>query len=170
MWKTPRDRTARAAAASEALTRLLNETLLPIRKVYGMYGRIQIAVEDVTPRDLTVRARTKTDVRPDELARDVRNAVLNYLGDALPCERFRFLLYYPDRNVVRREYLLPYLASARFAGILPSRAILVEQHAAAARREFRPRIRAAWDELVAAWSEQRGGEVSRSEEADRPSA
>lgn len=135
-----------------------------------MFGLIQIAVDDVTPRDLTVRAWTRRDVRPDDLARNVRNAVLNYLADCLPCERFRFLFLDPDRNVVRREYLLPYRRAARFAGMLPSSAIIIEENVAPHRREFGPRIREAWGELLAAWSAETDGGLSRSEGADRPPA
>lgn len=160
----------RGAAASEALVALLNEILFPIRKVCGMFGQIRIAVDDVAPRDLTVRARTRRDVRPDELARNVRNAVLNHLADRPPCERFRFLFLDPDRNVVRREYLLPYRRAARFAGMLPSSAMVIEENVAPHRREFGPRIREAWAGPLAAWSVEPDGGLSRSEGADRPPA
>jgi hypothetical protein len=155
------------AAASEELATLLNEILFPIRKGFGMYLQIQIRVEDVTPRDLTVQAWTRKDIPPKELAHNVRNALLNYLRDCLPCERFRFLLLYPDRRTVRREYLLPFAKIARFAGMLRSQAVLIEQNVDPVRREFCPRIRAAWARLLEAWSEECEKGAGRSDGADR---
>ncbi|GIV01087.1 MAG: hypothetical protein KatS3mg014_2702 [Actinomycetota bacterium] len=147
------ERSEAAAAASRELVSLLNEFLFPIRKGYGMYLQIQIAVEDVTPRDLTVRAWTRKDIPPRELADDIRHAFVNYLTDCVPCERFRFLLLDPDRKTVRREYLLPYARLFGLSGYLRSRAIIIEENVAPRRREFRPRIRAAWERLLEAWDE-----------------
>ncbi len=151
------ERTSAAAESSQELVRLINEVTIPIRKPFGMFGQIQIAVADVTPEELVVRVWTRRSVRAEELARNVRNAFLNYLHDAVPCPWFRFRLIHPDDRVsylerVLRDIRLPYVKELRYPSLLRSSVILIEENVAPERGRFRPLLREAWERLLEAWA------------------
>lgn len=148
-----------AVRASEELVRLINEVTIPIRKLYGMAGLIQIAAVDVTPDEMTVRVWTRRSIDPDKLAPNIRNAFLNYLVDSVPCEWFRCRFVDPDDpERCLQEIRLPYARMARRAGLLGSSVILIEPNVAPKRQAFRARLLAAWRRLLEAWPPGTGPE------------
>ncbi len=130
--------------AHDELLELLHEATLRIRKSFGMYGQIGIEIQDVTPVRLTVAISTRKPLDGPGLVKSVRNAILNWLQDLLPVERFVAVYDNPERGVVREFHDLPYRSELAKGGSLPSSEILVEEHAGPAREELRPRFRAAW--------------------------
>ena len=130
--------------AREALLVLLRDATFRIRKNFGMYGQIRIKIQDVTPERLTVRISTRSALEGAWLAENVRNAVLNWLQDLLPVERFVAVYDNHERGISGEVYDLPYAQELPNAGALGSSEILIEQHAGPAREELRPRLREAW--------------------------
>ena len=130
--------------AREALLALLQDATLRIRKNFGMYGQIRIQIRDVTPERLTVTISTRNALEGAWLAENVRNAVLNWLQDLLPVERFVAIYDNQERGISGEVYDLPYAQELPNAGALRSSEILIEQHAGPAREELRPRFRKAW--------------------------
>jgi len=130
--------------AREALLALLQDATYRIRKNFGMYGQIRIQIRDVTPERLTVTISTRTALAGAWLAENVRNALLNWLQDLLPVERFVAIYDNQERGISGEVYDLPFAQELPNAGALESSEILIEQHAGPAREELRPRLREAW--------------------------
>jgi hypothetical protein len=128
----------------EELLALLEEATLRIRKNFGMYGQIRIEIRDITPERLTVGIVTLKPLDGAWLAENVRNAVLNWLQDLLPVERFTAVYDNADQRITGEVHDLPYASERPKAGRLKSSEILIEQHAGPAREELRPRFRDAW--------------------------
>jgi hypothetical protein len=130
--------------AREALLALLQDATHGTRKNFGMYGQIQIRIRDVTPERLTVTISTRNALEGAWLAENARNAVLNWLQDLLPVERFVAIYDNQERGISGEVYDLPYSQELPNAGALWSSQILIEQNAGPAREELRPRFREAW--------------------------
>jgi hypothetical protein len=130
--------------ARDELLALLWEATFGTRKNFGMYGQIQIQIRDVTPERLTVTISTRNALEGTWLAENVRNAVLNWLQDLLPVERFVAVYDNQERGISGEVYDLPYAQELPNAGALGSSQILIEQNAGPAREELRPRFREAW--------------------------
>jgi hypothetical protein len=109
-----------------------------------MYGQIRIEIRDVTPERLTSRITTRKPVEGYRLAENVRNAVLNWLQDMLPVERFVAVYDNPDQGISSEVHDLPYASELPAGGTLESSEILIEQHAGPAREKLRRRFRKAW--------------------------
>jgi hypothetical protein len=134
------------------LAKLLDEmSLHPIRKPYGMWGKIDVWFHDVTPDMLTVTVRTsKDDVDPARLALNVRNAVVSLLGDMVPCPKFRAVCSVSAQGIVDQEHVLDFFPAAQHRGETASQVILIEEHAEPHRAQYRPRVEALWNRIVAA--------------------
>ena len=134
--------------AREELMALLEESLFRTRKNFGMFGQIHISLKDVTTRWLTVGISTRHPFGGAAVATNVRNAVLNWLQDLLPVERFIAVYENPTLGISGEVYDLPYAEQLRAAGHLRSAEVLVEEIAGPAREELRERFRTAWQRFV----------------------
>ena len=132
---------------SEELSDLLNKgVLFQTRKQFGMHGQVQFQVTDVTPQLITVSISTRKGLKGSALAMDVRNAMLNFLQDMLPCSRFRALYSNEALGVSDTEYELPFFEGGE-TGVLESSQILIEENAGPARKAYRVRVEALWKSL-----------------------
>jgi len=118
------------------LARQLNDILLDIRKPFGMFGRTSWQVEEVGPDVLTVRIQAwPADVTVIYTATGVRNAMLNFLRDTVPCASFRAVFRKPGRSKAYRRVDLAFYAPG--ATDLPSQAIVIEENVEPHRRHWR---------------------------------
>ncbi len=134
--------------ARDELTALLGESLFRTRKNFGMFGQIHISIRDVTPQWLSVGISTSHSLEGASVALSVRNAVLNWLQDLLPVERFIVEYRNPTLGITGEVHDMPYADELPKAGQLRSAEILVEEIAGPAREELRPRFRVAWQRFV----------------------
>lgn len=130
------------------LLELLREATFRTSKNFGMFSQIQIGIEDVTPERLTVSIWTERPLDGAQVAANVRNAVLNWLRDMIPVERFVAVYDNPALGISGEIHDLPYAAKLPRAGTLKSSELLIEEHAGPAREELRPRFREAWARLL----------------------
>lgn len=135
--------------ARDQLMALLQEALFFTRKSFGMFGQIQVTIRDCTPERLEVGIRTRHELQGASVALNVRNAVLNFLQDLLPVQRFVVTYENPTLGISGEMHDLPYADALPQAGELPSSVILVPQNADPAREELRPRFREAWEGFIA---------------------
>lgn len=135
--------------AREQLMALLEEALFFTRKSFGMFGQIQITIHGLTPERLEVRIWTRHELDGASVALNVRNAVLNFLQDLLPVQRFVATYENPTLGISGEVHDLPYAEDLPQAGELPSSVILIPQNADPAREALRPRFREAWDRFIA---------------------
>jgi hypothetical protein len=134
--------------AKEDLTALLYESLFRTRKNFGMFGQIQISIRDATPRSLSVGVSTHHPLQGAAVAVNVRNAVLNWLQDLLPVERFIVVYENPTLGITDEVHDLAYAQDLAQAGHLSSSEILIGQHADPEREALRPRFREAWERFI----------------------
>ena len=134
--------------AKEDLIALLYESLYRTRKNFGMFGQIQISIRDVTPRSLSIGVSTHNPLEGTALAANVRNAVLNWLQDLLPIERFIVVYENPTLGIAGEVHYLPYAQDLAQAGHLSSSEILIGENADPEREALRPRFRAAWERFA----------------------
>jgi hypothetical protein len=123
-------------AVGAQVARQLNEILLGVRKSFGMYGRTSWAVEDVGPDLLTVRLdHWPRDVSVTRTATNVRNAMLNLLGDTIRCSRFHAVFRQPHRSRAYRHVELDFYPPN--APDLPSQLIVIEENVRPRREHWR---------------------------------
>lgn len=134
--------------AREDLVALLYEALHNTRKSFGMYGQIGITIEDITLGHLTVRIRTSHEWEGTQISYNVRNAVLQWLREMLPVQRFVAIYDNPTLGIEGEVHDLPYGEALPAADQLGSSVVLVEQNADPAREELRPRFAAAWQRFA----------------------
>lgn len=133
--------------AREELIELLNqEALFGMRKLFGMFGQIQVLVTDVTPERLTVSIWTRHELEGAPLARNVRNAVMSWLRDLVPVLEFRAVYDNPDLGIMGEVHDLPYGEALSSRG-LGSSAIANEQVVGPEREKLRKPFRKAWRRL-----------------------
>jgi hypothetical protein len=139
---------ARLGRAHERLLALLQEATLRIRRNFGMFGQIHIDIRDVTPELIVVGISTRKPLDGAWLAQEARNAVLNWLQNLLPIERFVAVYENPEHGITGEVHDLPYASEVPEVGVLGSAEILIEQLAGPAREELRPRFRQAWQRYL----------------------
>lgn len=138
----------KVGTARDDLLALLQEATFRIRKNFGMFSQIQLCIEDITPERLTVSIWTERPLDGAGVAANVRNAVLNWLQDMIPVERFVAVYDNPALGISGEIHDLPYARELPRAGTLESSELLIEENAGPAREELRPRLRQAWTRLL----------------------
>ena len=131
------------------LVDLVNEFMLSTRKMFGMFGQIQVHATRVTRDELEVSVRTRHERGGRELGENVYNAFVNHLRDLLPVSRLKIVYTNPALGIDAEEHVFPYAPEAPGVGRLPSHVVLVEQVADPAREASRERFRAAWARMLA---------------------
>jgi hypothetical protein len=133
------------------LAHLLDKFLFDTRKQFGMFGQINWNVTDVTPEVVSVfvgswpRQQSLENVAPK-----IRDAMLGMLADMVPCPRFRAVFARAGDGgptAPRSEVALGFYTGSGGQGVSPL--ILIEENAEAYRRQWRPRLRQAWEAMVA---------------------
>ena len=135
--------------ANEELCELLNsEVLFNSRKQFGMFGQVQFRVTDVTREMVSVSISTHRKLEGSVLAVNVRNTMLNFLRDMLPCPKYRALYSNEALGVSDVEYEHAFYTGSR-TGERESSEILIEKNAGPAREGYRARMAEVWNRLVA---------------------
>jgi hypothetical protein len=93
---------------ARAIGKLVNDELFFARKSFGMFGQIYFVVVAVDRESIWVRIGTSHDLRDEAVVTNIRNAILNYLQDILPCRLFRATYSNPTRGVKDREFVLSF--------------------------------------------------------------
>lgn len=134
-------------AARERLVELLNEFIFSLRKNYGMFAATNVKIVDVDARALTVRIGSSrfADER-EALVWSVRNAILMFTQDLLPCPDFVALCRPSGAGLVAAEVTIPFLVRSDLGQALPSNIIACEGNLAPKREQLRERVRALWTE------------------------
>jgi hypothetical protein len=129
------------------LAALLDEMFTETREQFRTYGQIDWHVTDVTPRTIAVRVEARRETDGAAVARRVKNGMLGLLRGMVPCPKFRAIFANPTKRVSTTHILSFYGPDVRTRD-LPGNIIWIEENAAPFRREWRPRIRRAWREIV----------------------
>ena len=131
------------------LVDLVNEFMFNTRKMFGMFGQIQVNATGVTVDELEVSVWTRHERDGRELGRNVCNAFVNHVRDLLPVSRLKIVCTNPTLGIDAEEHVFPYVPEGPGVGRFPSHVILVEQVADRAREASRERFRAAWVRMLA---------------------
>ncbi|MEX0755943.1 MAG: hypothetical protein WD206_09845 [Actinomycetota bacterium] len=148
---------ARALSPRQRLVALANEFCFETRKLFGMWGKVDVTVVGVSLDALAATVRTRRRDDPAPLVENVRNGLANHLEDLIPCPRAHLYYSNPDLGIELREFDLPFFDPRR-SEPLPSSVMLFEDLVAAERDGYRGAARRAWTALLA--ERQRDG-VSR---------
>jgi hypothetical protein len=111
---------------ARAIGKLVNDELFFARKSFGMFGQIGFVVVAVDRKSIWVRIGTRHDLRDEAVVMNIRNAMLNYLQDALPCRVFRATYSNPTGGVQDRQFVLHFAYPGPGSEPLPSALILTE--------------------------------------------
>jgi hypothetical protein len=127
------------------LVELVNGFTFGIRKVFGMFGQIQVRAVGATREELTVKVWTRHPRTGDDVAPNVRNALVNTLGDVLPIPTMRIVYSNPTLGIEGEEHVFPLWPPGD--GSRRSQAIVVEAVVGPQREAARKRFRRAWRRL-----------------------
>lgn len=128
--------TEESSPPATRVARQLNEILLDVRKPFGMFGGTNWAVERVEPDGVTVHFfHWPEDVSVLSTATNVRNAMLSFLRDTVPCARFHAVFQRPDGKSARHCVDLDF--HQRRTTELPTQLIVIEENAAPLRSHWR---------------------------------
>jgi hypothetical protein len=128
------------------LAGLINELAFTGRKAYGMHGQIHWMVTDVTRQTITVQVWTPHPYPdPEKEVLGIRDGILGYTDNLVPCPRFRALFSNP-RLGLEVEYEFPFIEVLE-GGFLRTRLMHNQLAIAPRRRQMRPRFEQAWRAL-----------------------
>lgn len=130
----------------QLLEKLNNEDLFFMRKQYGMFGRINFKITDLTPDTLYLKVWSRReDVEPERTCHSIANGILNFTRDILPSSICHAAFYFrEDDPEAVAEYDIDFLWKGEER---PSNSILIEENAGPHREKARKVYEVILEEL-----------------------
>ncbi len=128
---------------------LLDEMFFETREQFLTYGQIRWSVTNVTRRAIVVQVEARRESDGAAVARRIKNGMLGLLRGMVPCPKFQAIFANKNKRVSTKHLLAYYRPNVKTRD-LPGNIIWLEENARLFRREWRPRIRSAWRDVVTA--------------------